>query len=112
MGPVTSVYTPHHRQGLGEPFQPENFRRSTSSPRQLLILLFSGRMPTKVCVNKLKREMHDFISAPPPHIPAIHVNERNLLGTKGSLRLHPCSLLLSVSESVDSLMPCAQSGTS
>ncbi|KAK9832589.1 hypothetical protein WJX81_001878 [Elliptochloris bilobata] len=36
-------------------------------------------MPPKVCVNKLKREMKDFISAPPPHIPAIHVNEGNLL---------------------------------
>ena len=42
----------------------------------------SGRaaMPPKVCVNKLKREMKDFISSPPPSIPAIYVNERNMLG--------------------------------
>jgi hypothetical protein len=37
-------------------------------------------MPPKVCVNKLKREMKDFISSPPPSIPAIFVNERNMLG--------------------------------
>lgn len=39
-------------------------------------------MPPKVCLNKLKREMKDFTASPPPHIPAIHVNERNLLGKR------------------------------
>ena len=37
-------------------------------------------MPPKVCLIRLKREMKDFTASPPPHIPAIHVNERNLLG--------------------------------
>ena len=51
-------------------------------------------MPSKVCVNKLKREMRDFISAPPPHVPAIHVNERNLLGTQHPVTSSPrcCSI--------------------
>ncbi|KAK9814441.1 hypothetical protein WJX72_005955 [[Myrmecia] bisecta] len=35
--------------------------------------------PSKVSVNKLKKEMKAFLQAPPPHIPAVSVNERNML---------------------------------
>ncbi len=36
--------------------------------------------PNKVCINKLKKEMKEYLKAPPPFIPSIHVNERNILG--------------------------------
>ncbi|KAL0025136.1 hypothetical protein WJX77_002298 [Trebouxia sp. C0004] len=36
-------------------------------------------MAPKVCMTKLKKEMKAFLSNPPPHIPAIFVNERNIL---------------------------------
>ncbi|KAL0054737.1 hypothetical protein WJX82_001708 [Trebouxia sp. C0006] len=36
-------------------------------------------MAPKVCMTKLKKEMKAFLSNPPPHIPAIFVNERNML---------------------------------
>ncbi|KAL0023061.1 hypothetical protein WJX79_006834 [Trebouxia sp. C0005] len=36
-------------------------------------------MAPKVCMTKLKKEMKAFLSSPPPHIPAIFVNERNIL---------------------------------
>ena len=65
------------------------------------------RMPTKVCVNKLKREMRDFISAPPPHIPAIHVNERNLLGTQ-CLQLCPGVLYCIVKENYETVASCTE----
>lgn len=38
-------------------------------------------MAPKVCVNKLKKEMRAFLADPPPHVPAVHVNEKNMLGT-------------------------------
>lgn len=37
-------------------------------------------MAPKVCVNKLKKEMRAFLAEPPPHVPAVHVNEKNMLG--------------------------------
>ncbi|BDA47267.1 Ubiquitin-conjugating enzyme E2 6 [Coccomyxa sp. Obi] len=36
-------------------------------------------MAPKVCVNKLKKEMRAFLAEPPPHVPAVHVNEKNML---------------------------------
>ncbi|EIE23404.1 UBC-like protein [Coccomyxa subellipsoidea C-169] len=36
-------------------------------------------MAPKVCVNKLKKEMRAFLADPPPHVPAVHVNEKNML---------------------------------
>lgn len=37
-------------------------------------------MAPKVCVNKLKKEMRAFLAEPPPHVPAVYVNEKNMLG--------------------------------
>ena len=47
--------------------------------------------PSKVCINKLKKEMRDFLAAPPPYIPSVFVNERNILGRAA---IHPPVLLL------------------
>lgn len=38
-----------------------------------------SNMAPKVCMTKLKKEMKAFLSNPPPHIPSVHVNERNML---------------------------------
>jgi hypothetical protein len=65
-------------------------------------------MPPKVCVNKLKREMKDFISSPPPSIPAIYVNERNMLGVCCCDRC--CVACCLPCKSTDTAAP-AQSGT-
>ena len=42
-------------------------------------------MAPKVCVNKLKKEMRAFLADPPPHVTAVHVNEKNMLGTHHEL---------------------------
>lgn len=44
-------------------------------------------MPSKTCVNRLKREMKEFLSEPPPQIPELYVNETNILGKLSFLLL-------------------------
>lgn len=57
----------------------EGFVTSRESGKPLL-LIEKPVMPSKTCVNRLKREMKEFISEPPPQIPELYVNEANILG--------------------------------